>query len=180
VAFRRGLLYSKRDKGHLPTGEGASSLTWAVDLAPAIEAIMRTRPAVVLSLLGILAMLIGGCATVGDPEQAAGPGVPRISHLRFEPDVIRAGESTQMSFYFEVGSADLDECVVMERGVSQFQLYTSLQPIVVPLKQYSGLVAGTVEMPMRWSEPGVRSIEVYAVSKQGKAGNRLRATLTVR
>jgi len=140
---------------------------------------MGTRPAVVVSLLAILALLLGGCATLGEPDQAAGPGVPRISHLRFEPGLIRVGEATQMSFHFEVGSADLEECVVLERGVSQFQLYTSLQPIVVPLKQYSGLVAGMVELPMRWSEPGVRSIELYAVSKQGKASNRLRATLTV-
>lgn len=141
---------------------------------------MDTRPAVVMSLVGILAMVIGGCATTGDTKVTTGPGVPRIMNLRFDPDSIRSGEITQMSFYFEVGSADLDECQVVERGVSQFQLYTALQPITVPIKQYTGLVAGTVEIPMRWADTGIRSIEVFVVSKQGKQSNRLRATLTVR
>ncbi len=141
---------------------------------------MGTRPSVVMSLVSILAILIGGCATIGDAERSTGPGVPRIMNLRFDPDTVRSGESAQMNFYFEVGSADLDECVVVERGVSQFQLYTALQPITIPLKQYAGLVAGTAEISMRWADTGIHSIEVYVVSKQGKQSNRLRATLTVR
>ena len=145
---------------------------------------MRTRPAVVMNLLGIVAILIGGCATFEDAGRSAdrstGPGVPRIMNLRFEPDTIRSGESAQLSFYFEVGSADLDECVVVERGVSQFQLYTALQPITIPLKQYSGLATGTVEIPMRWTDTGIRYVEVHVVSRQGKQSNRLNATLTVR
>lgn len=141
---------------------------------------MGTRPAVVMSLLGILALVIGGCATGRDAERATSPGAPRIMNLRFDPDTVRYGEPTQMSFYFEVGSADLDECVVVERGVSQFQLYTALQPITISLKQYGGLAAGTVEIPMRWADTGIRSIEIYVVSKQGKQSNRLQAMLTVR
>jgi len=141
---------------------------------------MSTRPAVVMSLVSILAILIGGCATIGDAERSTGPGVPRIMNLRFDPDTIRSGESAHLSFYFEVGSADLDECVVVERGVSQFQLYTALQPITIPLKQYSGLATGTVEIPMRWTDTGIRYVEVHVVSRQGKQSNRLNATLTVR
>ncbi len=101
-------------------------------------------------------------------------------NLRFDPDTIRSGESAQLSFYFEVGSADLDECVVMERGLSQFQVYTALQPVTIPLKQYSGLAAGTVEIPMRWTDTGIRYLEVYVVSRQGKESNRLSTMLTVR
>jgi predicted small secreted protein len=145
---------------------------------------MRTRPAVVMILLGVVAILLGGCATFEgagrNVDQDTGPGVPRIMNLRFDPDTVRSGEAVQLSFYFQVGSADLDECLVVERGVSQFQLYTALQPMTFPLKQYAGLVAGTVEIPLRWTDTGIRNVEVYVVSKQGKQSNRLRATLTVR
>jgi len=135
-------------------------------------------------LSGIVAILVGGCAAFegagGGAEWSAGPGVPRIMNLRFVPDTVQSGESAQLSFYFEVGSADLDECVVVERGVSQFQVYTALQPITLPLKHYSGLATGTVEIPMRWTDTGIRYVEVYVVSKQGKQSNRMNATLTVR
>lgn len=140
---------------------------------------MGVRAVRLASLLSIMAILFAGCASFGEPE-SAGPGAPRIAHLRFEPETVRVGEPVQMSFYFEVGSADLDECVVIERGLSQFQVYTALQPISVPLKQYAGLVAGTAEIPLRWSSEGIRALEVYAVTKAGKTSNRLRATLTVR
>jgi hypothetical protein len=141
---------------------------------------MGRQPVVVTSLLGIVALILGGCATIDESVGAAGPGVPRIMNLRFDPDMVRSGESAQMSFYFEVGSADVDECVVVERGLSQFQFYTALQPMTIPLRQYVGLAAGTVEIPLRWTDTGIRSIEVYVVTTQGKQSNRLRATLTVR
>jgi hypothetical protein len=141
---------------------------------------MSTRPVVVASLLGIAVLILGGCAALGDAERDSGPGVPRIMNLRFDPETVLVGESAKMSFYFEVGSADVDECVVVEQGLSQFQFYTALQPMTIPLRQYAGLAAGTVEIPMRWTDTGIRSIEVYVVSKQGKQSNRLRATLTVR
>jgi len=140
---------------------------------------MRAQSAVMASLLCLVAILLAGCATFGEPE-SVGPGSPRIARLRFEPETVRPGEATLMSFYFEVGTADLAECVVVEQGVRQFQLYTSLQPITHSLREYSGVVAGTVEVPMRWSSEGIRSLEVHAVSKAGKTSNRLRATLTVR
>jgi len=109
-----------------------------------------------------------------------GPGVPRIANLRFEPDVIKAGETTQMSFYFEVGSADMQEAFIIERGISQFQFFQSLQAISVDLREYDGQVAATVEVPLRWSVEGVRFLELYVVTKKGNTSNRLRAPLTVR
>jgi hypothetical protein len=106
--------------------------------------------------------------------------VPRIANLRFDPDVIRIGETTQMSFYFEIGSADLQEGFLLERGISQFQLYQSLQSIPVDLRGYDGQVAGTVELPLRWSNEGVRLLELYVVTKRGNNSNRFRGPLTVR
>lgn len=140
---------------------------------------MTTRPAATLMLL--LGLLLAGCAAgVGLVESPPGPGVPRIANLRFEPEVVRIGETTQMSFYFEVGSADLDECLVVEQGLRQFQLYTALQQVPVDCKRYGGIVAGTVELPMRWSSEGIRSIEVQVQTRQGKISNRLRSLVTVR
>jgi hypothetical protein len=106
--------------------------------------------------------------------------VPRIVNLRFEPDTINAGGTTQMSFYFEVGSADLDEGFLLEQGIAQFQLFTALQSITVDLGKYSGQVAGVAEVPLRWPTEGIRWLEFYVVTKQGNVSNRLRAPLTVR
>ena len=133
------------------------------------------------TLVLVVVGLLSACGTtLLPPESPPGPGVPRIANLRFEPEVIRAGETTQMSFYFEVGSADLKEGFLVERGISQFQFYQTLQATPLDLAKYDGQVAGTVEIPLRWSQEGVRFLEVYVVTKQGNASNRIRANLTVR
>jgi hypothetical protein len=93
---------------------------------------------------------------------------------------VLAGEQTRMSFYFEVGSADVETGYVLDQGIAQFQLFTALQPIIINLKQYSGMVAGTAEVPMRWSNEGVRWVEFYLITHKGNESNRLRARLTVR
>jgi hypothetical protein len=125
--------------------------------------------------------LLTACGLFGrHPETPPGPGVPRIANLRFEPDVIKTGETTQMSFYFEVGSADLQEGFLIERGISQFQFYQALQSIPLDLQEYDGQVAGTVEVPLHWSVEGVRLLELYVITKKGNASNRIRGTLTVR
>ncbi|HSD51594.1 MAG TPA: hypothetical protein VLG48_09310, partial [Candidatus Methylomirabilis sp.] len=85
-----------------------------------------------------------------------------------------------MSFYFEVGSADLHTGVVVERGISEFQFFQVLQPISIDLERYEGQVAGTVEVPLKWSAEGVRFLEVYVVTRKGNTSNRIRANLTVR
>lgn len=123
--------------------------------------------------------LFTACGAFWRPETPPGPGVPRIASLRFEPETVRIGETTQMSFYFEVGSADLQEGFLIERGISQFQFYTALQEIPIDLRKYDGQVAGTIELPLRWASEGVRLLEVYVVTKKGNTSNRLRATLTV-
>ena len=141
---------------------------------------MRTRLHVYGGLLGMLGLLLAGCAVFGPPQKAAGPGVPHIANLRFDPDVVRIGETTRMSFYFEVGSADIEEGFLIERGISQFQFYQSLNATPIDLRKYVGVVADTVEIPLKWSNEGVRLFELYVVTQQGNASNRLRATVTVR
>jgi hypothetical protein len=127
------------------------------------------------------ALLLTGCTLFGTSEPPpGGPGVPWIASLRFDPETVAVGQTARMSFYFEVGSADLDTGYLLDQGIAQFQFYTALQPIVVDLKQYSGLVAGTAEVPLSWSTPGFRWIEFYVVTLKGNASNRLRAPLTVR
>ncbi|MGD0263733.1 MAG: hypothetical protein ABSD47_02115 [Candidatus Methylomirabilota bacterium] len=132
------------------------------------------------ALVLVLGLLCACSLFGGHPETPPGPGVPRIANLRFAPDVIRAGEITQMSFYFEVGSADLQEGFIIERGISQFQFYQGLQTIPMDLRDYDGQVAGTAEVPLRWSAEGVRLLELYVVTKRGNASNRIWGTITVR
>jgi len=142
-----------------------------------IAAVRNAHASVLLPVLGLLT----ACSFFGvPPETPPGPGVPRIANLRFEPDVIKVGETTQMSFYFEVGSADLQHGFIVERGISQFQFYQALQTIPVDLGEYDGQVAGTVEVPLRWSVEGVRLLELYIVTRRGNASNHLTGTLTVR
>jgi hypothetical protein len=119
-------------------------------------------------------------AAVVRPETPPGPGVPRIANLRFDPEAVRIGETLQMSFYFEVGTADLDEGFLIQRGIREFQFYQDLQPTPIDLRRYHGQVAGTIEVPLRWSTEGVLFLEVYVVSKQGNASNRLNGRVTVR
>ncbi len=144
---------------------------------------MRLTPVRHLRALALAPMLglLAACGLfAAHPETPPGPGVPRIANLRFDPDVVRAGESTRMSFYFEVGSADLTEGFLIERGISQFQFYQALQTIPLDLREYDGQVAGTVELPLRWNAEGIRLLELYVVTRTGKASNRIRGTLTVR
>jgi hypothetical protein len=48
------------------------------------------------------------------------------------------------------------------------------------LQEYDGQVAGTVEVPLRWSAEGIRLLELYVVTRKGNASNRIRGSLTVR
>jgi hypothetical protein len=140
---------------------------------------MRRRwPSALLPLL--LLLLVVSCSTFGPAPSSPGPGVPRIANLRFEPETIDVGATTQMSFYFEVGSADIEEGYVLDQGVAQFQFFTALQRINIDLRKYSGQVAGVAEVPLRWPTEGLRWLELYVVNKKGNVSNRLRAPLTVR
>jgi hypothetical protein len=132
------------------------------------------------SVLSVLLLLATGCAAFGPQSSPPGPGVPRIANLRFDPDTIHAGEITQMSFYFEVGSADLEEGYLIDQGIAQFQFFTATQAITLDLSKYFGQVAGVAEVPLRWSNEGLRWLELYVVNRKGNVSNRLRAPLTVR
>jgi hypothetical protein len=141
---------------------------------------MMRRRVLLAGCLGGLVLLLTACAGTLAPTESSGPGVPRILNLRFEPDTVAVGQVATMSFYFEVGSADLDEGFLLERGIADFQLFTSLQSTPIDLRRYRGQVAATVEVPIRWSTEGVRFVEVYVVSQKGHPSNRLNATVTVR
>jgi len=128
----------------------------------------------------LAAVLAVGCAPTDASLDHGDPNAPRISHLRFEPTVIRAGETTRMSFYFLVGTADIQQAFLVERGFSEFQFYQTLQKLPIDLRQYAGQVAGTAEVPLSWTSLGIRRLELYIVTKQGQESNRVSATLTVR
>ena len=131
-------------------------------------------------VLWVLVLLSTGCAAFGPASSSPGVDVPRIANFRFEPDTIAAGETTSMHFYFEVGSADLEEGYLLDQGIAQFQFSTALQSIAFDLRQYAGQVAGVAEVPVRLSTEGLRWLELYVVNRKGNVSNRLRAPLTVR
>jgi hypothetical protein len=141
---------------------------------------MFSRRLVRSGAFALFMSLVAGCAAVGPASSPPGPGVPRIANLRFEPDTVSVGETSQMSFYFEVGSADILEGFLLDQGIAQFQFFTALQSIAIDLSKYSGQVAGVAEIPVRLSSEGIRWLEFYVVSRQGLVSNRLRARLTVR
>jgi hypothetical protein len=128
----------------------------------------------------LLSCFLGGCAAIGPQSSPPGTDVPRISSLRFEPDTIEAGGTTKMTFFFEVGSADLDQAFVVDRGISQFQLFTALRAVPISLKPYDGIAAGMAELDLRWPTQGLRWLEVYVVSVKGNVSNRLYGYLMVR
>ena len=136
-------------------------------------------------VIGFVAVLLAGSGLSGCGATSIGtakpptPGGPRIANLQFNPERIRAGGSTLMSFYLEVATADVQEGFVLERGIEQFQLYTSLRETRLDLNQYFGQVAALVEVSMTWSQPGLRFLEVYVVTKTGAESNRLVGRITV-
>jgi hypothetical protein len=141
---------------------------------------MRAKGLVRSGVVSLLVLLAAGCAGVGPAASPAGPGVPRIANLRFEPETISVGETARMSFYFEVGSADIQEGFLLDQGIAQFQFFTALQSVTIDLSKYSGQVAGVAEVPVRLSGEGIRWLEFYVMTRQGNVSNRLRARLTVR
>ncbi len=137
---------------------------------------MTRRMFCVLLCAGVLA----SCSTFGPPSSAPGTDVPKIAALRFDPETIEAGGTTKMSFYFEVGSADLDQAYVVDRGISQFQFFTALRAMQISLKPYNGIVAGTADLDLKWTNAGYRYLEVYVVTVKGNVSNRLYGGFTVR
>ncbi len=133
-----------------------------------------------LGLVLSLALLTSCGPDVVRQASPPGPGVPRIANLRFEPNVVRIGETTLMSFYFDVGSADVQEAFLVERGIQQFRFFQDLQATTIDLRNYDGQVAATVEVPLRWSTEGIRFLELYVVTKRGNVSNHLTASVTVR
>jgi hypothetical protein len=146
-----------------------------------VRRIMRTRDGVAACacIACILVLLLAGCASLWRPASAPGPGVPWIANLHIDPDSVKAGETAQMTFYFEVGSADIQEAFLVDSGIQQFRFFQDLQPMTIDLKLYSGQVAAWVQLPVRWTTEGVRLVDFYVVTKSGKVSNHLNARVTV-
>ncbi len=141
--------------------------------------IMRARDGVATCIACILALLLAGCASIWRPASVPGPGVPWIANLRIDPVSVKVGETAQMTFYFEVGSADIQEGFLVDRGIQQFRFFQDLQPLTIDLRLYSGQVAAWVQVPVRWSSEGVRLVDFYVVTKNGKVSNHVQARVTV-
>jgi hypothetical protein len=134
-----------------------------------------------LLVVTLAVVALSGCegtTSIGAAKPPA-PGGPRIANLQFNPERVRAGETTTMSFYFEVATADVQEGFVLERGIEQFQLYTSLRQTPFDLRSYSGQVAALASVPLSWSQPGIRFLELYVVTRTGAESNRLMGRITV-
>ncbi len=144
-----------------------------------MKRIMRAREGVAACIACILALLLAGCASVWHPASDPGPGVPWIANLRIDPTSVSVGQTAQMTFYFEVGSADIQEGFLVDRGIQQFRFFQDLQPTNIDLRLYSGQVAAWVQVPVRWSSEGVRLMEFYVVTKSGKVSSHLNARVTV-
>lgn len=130
--------------------------------------------------LWVLLLFTAGCAAWGPASSPPGTDVPRIANFRFEPERIAVGQTATMHFYFEVGTADLEEAFLLDQGIAEFQFFTALRPRTFDLRQYSGQVAGVAEVPVRITTEGLRWLELYVVNGKGNVSNRLRAPLTVR
>ncbi len=140
---------------------------------------IMTRAGIVASLACLVVLLLSGCASIWHPASTPGPGVPWIANLRLDPNSVNVGETAQMTFYFEVGSADIQEGFLVDSGIQQFRFFQDLQPITIDLRPYSGQVAGWVQVPIRWTSEGVRIVDFYVVTKTGKVSNHLNARVTV-
>ncbi len=141
--------------------------------------LMRTQAGTVASLACLVALLLGGCASIWRPASTPGPGVPWIANLRLDPNSVKVGETAQMTFYFEVGSADIQEGFLVDSGIQQFRFFQDLQPMTIDLRPYTGQVAAWVQVPVRWTSEGVRLVDFYVVTKSGKVSNHLNARVTV-
>ncbi len=144
-----------------------------------MHGIIRTREGVAACLACILVLFLAGCAFLWRPASAPGPGVPWIANLRLDPNSVKVGETAQMTFYFEVGSADIQEGFLVDSGIQQFRFFQELQPMTIDLRLYSGQVGAWVQVPVRWTTEGVRLVDFYVVTRSGKVSNHLSASVTV-
>ena len=154
----------------------------------------------------IVVALASGC---GVKSTAPGPGVPRISNFRIEPQEVDRGGQVSLLFDFRDTDADImDVYLELRRQVAEFTLSTGLQSTLVSRGRYLGKMEGTARETItvriekrpaqaRYEtkqfqgtivEPeappqefgGRRVYEVYVVDRKGNVSNRLRAGVTVR
>jgi hypothetical protein len=165
--------------------------------AERVRAIMRCAIAVTL---------LAGCATGGFEATPPGPGVPRISDLRIEPDVVERGGRATLRFDFQDTDGNImDVYLGLRSEVTDFTLATGLQPVVISRGRYFGQTEGTAEETItisfeRRSAPltfedrafrgevtdsgqtemgGIRVYVVFVVDEKGNVSNSLRARVTV-
>ena len=154
----------------------------------------------------MIVALVSGC---GVKSTTPGPGVPRISNFRIEPQEVDRGGQVSLRFDFRDTDADImDVYLELKREVAEFTVSTGLQSILVSRGRYLGQAEGTAQETITVSieerpaqaryetkqfqgaivEPeappqeigGRRVYEVYVVDRKGNVSNRLRARVTVR
>jgi len=153
--------------------------------------------------------LFTGCALFDFEATPPGPGVPRISDLRIEPDVVERGGQATLRFDFTDLDGDImDVYLGLRSEVKDFTLATGLRPAVISRGKYLGQTEGTAEETITISferrfaplaseerdyeggvvEPerrqqeigGIRVYEIFVVDRKGNVSNSLRARVTVR
>jgi len=156
----------------------------------------------------IVATLLTSCATGGFEATSPGPGVPRISNLRIEPDVVERGEQATLRFDFQDADGNITDVYLGLRSeVTDFTLSTGLQPVVLSRGKYFGQTEGTAEetisisfqrrsAPLTFEERayygevtdpgqtrqetgGIRVYVVFVVDEKGNVSNSLTARVTV-
>lgn len=154
----------------------------------------------------IAVTLLAGCATGGFEATPPGPGVPRISDLRIEPDVVEEGGQATLRFDFQDTDGNITDVYLGLRSeVTDFTLATGLRPVVISRGRYFGQTEGTAEETMRISFErrsapmtfeeraysgqvtapgqaqmgGIRVYVVFVVDEKGNVSNSLSARVTV-
>ncbi|MGH7405932.1 MAG: hypothetical protein ACREJA_08650, partial [Candidatus Methylomirabilales bacterium] len=88
--------------------------------------------------------LFTGCALFDFEATPPGPGVPRISDLRIEPDVVERGGQATLRFDFTDLDGDImDVYLGLRSEVKDFTLATGLRPAVISRGKYLGQTEGT-------------------------------------
>lgn len=157
----------------------------------------------------IVVALASGCKTTGFKSTAPGPGVPRISNFRIEPQEVDRGGQVSLLFDFRDTDADImDVYIELKRQLAEFTVSTGLQASLVSRGRYLGQAEGTAQETItvriekrpaqaRYEtkqyqgtvvEPeappqefgGRRVYGVFVVDRQGNVSNRLSARVTVR
>ena len=156
----------------------------------------------------VVVALATACTPSALKSTVPGPGVPRISNFRIDPQKVEPGGQATLLFDFRDTDADImDVYLELRRQVAKFTVSTGLQATLVSQGRYLGQVEGTAQETITVNieerpaqalyetkkyqgavvEPeaipeeigGSRVYEVFVVDRKGNVSNRLKARVTV-